>query len=146
MTDTEQTTEETTTSQEAMKNQWETIAKDFQDLGNSIAGTIRDAWHDEENKEQLRELRNGLQKMVDEVVEAVDEAVKSPKAEDAKSEAKKVVDEVKDFGGKVYTDSKPHLLSALKSLSEGIQTIVERLEATQTETTEPETDSSTEEA
>ena len=137
MTDTNQTaddiidgeaTEETEDTKDTKYSPWDTIANDFQKLGQNLADAIKDTLNDENTKKHLGELRTGLQNMVEQVAGAVDEAVKSPAASTAKTEVKKAVGEVKDIGGKVYSESRPMLINALKQLEKGIQTIVARLD------------------
>ena len=45
-----------------------------------------------------------------------------------KSEMKKAVGEVKEIGSKVYKDSKPVIVSALQTLNDGLQNIIEHLQ------------------
>lgn len=121
--------EQTPQSEEPTGDQWDSITKDFQALGQSIADAVKGAWQDENYRQQLKDLGAGLQTMANQVVQVVDEAIKSPVAEEAKTEVKRAAVEVKDLGGKVYADSKPHLLSALKKVGEGLQTIITNLES-----------------
>jgi len=90
--------------------------------------------------------------MTDQVAGAVEEALSSSTTEGVKSEVKKAASEVKDVGGKVYSDTKPFLASTLKTINEGIQGIIERMETSPTDApeaeaaVEPEDDSSADEA
>ncbi|MFQ5576683.1 MAG: hypothetical protein ACE5G8_06805, partial [Anaerolineae bacterium] len=79
-----------------------------------------------------------LQHIADQGAQAVDEAAKSPAASEVKTEVKRAAGEMKELGGKVYSEAKPHLLSTLKTLGESIQTIIERLEASAAHEGEPE--------
>jgi len=114
-------------TEESQKNEhppWSSVANDFQSLGKSIADAIKNTFQDDRYKEQLTELRTGLQNMTEQVASAVDETIKSS---NVKSEVKKAAGEVKEAGGKVYSDTKPFLTGALKTLNEGIQSIIDRL-------------------
>lgn len=144
MTDTQQPEEETTGSQDATPNQWDAIAKDFQALGQSISDAVKGALQDENYKQQLADLGTGMHKMADQVTKAVDEAIKSPAAAEAKTEVKRAAGEVKDLGGKVYADTKPHLINILQTVGEGIQTMIDHLEAASK--AKPESDIPTDEA
>jgi uncharacterized protein YjbJ (UPF0337 family) len=114
--------------QQTDQNPWTSVAGDFQSLGKSIADAIKNTFQDDRYKEQLTELRTGLQNMTEQVASAVDETIKSS---NVKSEVKKAAGEVKEAGGKVYSDTKPFLTGALKTLNEGIQSIIDRLETPQ---------------
>ena len=124
----ENTAQNTEESQKSEQPPWNSVANDFQSLGKSIADAIKSTFQDEKYKEQLTELRTGLQSMTEQVASAVDETIKSSATETVKSEVKKAAGDVKEAGEKIYTDAKPVLAGALKTLSEGIQSIIERLE------------------
>jgi uncharacterized protein YjbJ (UPF0337 family) len=134
MSDPQNQSEDTTTPQDPQEPQqtdqtpWTSVASDFQSLGKSIADAIKNTFQDDKYKEQLTELRTGLQNMTEQVASAVDETIKSS---NVKSEVKKAAGEVKEVGGKVYSDTKPFLTGALKTLNEGIQSIINRLETPQ---------------
>ena len=123
MTDTNTQPEDTSTAQDAQEPQkneqspWNSVASDFQSLGKSIADAIKNTFQDDRYKEQLTELRTGLQNMTEQVANAVDETIKSSTTENVKSEVKKAAGEVKEVGGKVYSDTKPFLAGALKTLN-----------------------------
>lgn len=110
------------------QNPWNSLGDEFQALGQSIAVSIKEAWHDEKNQQHLEGLQHGLQNMANRVSKAVDETVNSPKTDEVKTEVKKASGELKDLGGKVYTDSRPHLIKALKTMEEGLQSLIGRLE------------------
>jgi len=137
MSDPQNQAEDTNTTQDPQEPQqndqspWTSVAGDFQSLGKSVADAIKNTFQDDRYKEQLTELRAGLQNMTEQVASAVDETLKSPTTENVKSEVKKAAGEVKEVGGKVYSDTKPFLTGALKTLNEGIQSIIDRLETPQ---------------
>jgi len=137
VTENQQTSDETTT-EETRQNQWETILKDFQVLGENIAENIKNAWQDENTQKQFSDLRTGLQTVVDQVSDAIDEARQAATSEEVKTEVKKAAGEVKELGAKVYTDTKPHLVNTLKTLSDGLQGIISRLESPANTSTQPE--------
>lgn len=123
---------EDTTHQE---NQWDAVAKDFQALGETIAGAIKSVWTNESTQSQVKDLKHGLQNMADQVGHALDEAKDTINNNEVKGEFKKATTEVKDFGGKVYSDSKPFFLDVLKSINASIESMIIKLEPTETAAT-----------
>ncbi|RME51333.1 MAG: hypothetical protein D6796_01180, partial [Caldilineae bacterium] len=103
----EQTTPPPDETGQAIKSQWEAIVRDFQSLGQSIAETVKDAWQDEANRQQLQELGDSMKRVADQIVDAVDEALKSPAATEVKSEFKKAPETVKEAGQRVYSEAQP---------------------------------------
>ena len=56
---------------------------------------------------------------------------------------KRAAGEVKDLGGKVYADTKPHLINILQTVGEGIQTMIDRLETASKAEAEAKTEAQT---
>jgi len=121
--------------QTTKSNPWDDILKDFQSLGQNISKAVQEAVHDEKYKESLKDLRQGLENTVNQVAKSIDEAVKSPQAEEVKVEVKKAVGEVKEAGSKAYSDTKPFLITALQTLNDGIQKLIDRLQEPHPEAT-----------
>ena len=129
--DTEETTQNSETQTEdtaQQENQWDAVAKDFQALGETMAGAIKSAWTNESTQSQVKDLKHGLQNMADQVGHALDEAKDTINNNEVKGEFKKATTEVKDFGGKVYSESKPFFLDVLKSINAGIASMIDKLE------------------
>lgn len=135
-TEEKQTTENAAEEAPKQENQWDAVAKDFQALGETIATAIKSVWTNESTQSQVSDLKTGLQNMADQVGHAIDEAKETVTSDEVKGEFKKATTEVKDFGGKVYSESKPFFLDVLKSINESIESMIEKLE--------PDTDQNTE--
>jgi hypothetical protein len=132
---TQQTGEaEEQTSQQAHANPWEDVVRDFQSLGQNIANAINSSLNEDRTRERLRDLQANLDAVSNQVADSIDEAFKSPPVESAKTEVKKAVDEARDFGTKTYGEAKPHLINVLESLNHGIQTIIDRLQESESQT------------
>jgi len=123
--------ENTGTEQSASsaQNQWNAVAQDFQHLGESIADAVKSAWSNESTQKQVSDLKEGLQNMAEQVGQVVDEARQNLSRDELRSEVQKATDDVKDFGTKVVSDSKPFLLDVLKTVDDGLQSLISRLEA-----------------
>jgi len=126
--ETTQNTENKTEDAPQQENQWDAVAKDFQTLGETIAGAIKSVWTNESTQSQVTDLKHGLQNMADQVGHAIDEAKDTITGNEMKGEFKKATTEVKDFGGKVYSESKPFFLDVLKSINESIESMINKLE------------------
>ena len=136
--------EESTSSHSASEDQWNQVGGDFQKLGQSIATAITGLWNDDKNREQLTEIQSGLSNMAEQVTGAVNEAISSDTSQDVKTGVNKAVDEAKEAGGKIYSDSRPFVIGALKKMNESLQTIIDRLDVTPTENSEEEAETSEE--
>ncbi len=143
--ETNQTTENQNEDTSKQENQWGAVAKDFQALGETIATAIKSVWTNENMQTQVSDLKTGLQNMADQVGHAIDEAKETLAGDEVKGEFKKASTEVKDFGGKVYSESKPFFLDVLKSINEGIESMIAKLEPETDETSRPRQEDSAEE-
>jgi len=121
--------ENTGTEQSASQSQWDAVAQDFQRLGESIADAVKSVWSNPSTQKQVTDLKEGLQNMAEQVGQVVDETRQNLTGEELKSEVRKATDDVKEFGTKVVSDSKPFLLDVLKTLDDGLQSLISRLEA-----------------
>jgi hypothetical protein len=107
---------------------WRQVGQQFQALGKSLAEAFRAAWEDEGNHQHMQEMQAGLEKMVDEVGQAIKEASESPKGQRAREEAEKAAESAKVAGAKAWQDARPHVLSALRSLSAELQKVISQME------------------
>jgi hypothetical protein len=122
-------------SRSSAQSHWASVLQDFQTLGQTIMGAMKETWQDERSREYLDELRYGIQSLANKVSRKVDESLKSDESEtsntkgsEVKREVKRAVDEVKEAGTRIYGDSRPHLVNALKKVNDSIQELIERLE------------------
>ena len=115
-------TSHTEHNNEPVPNPWDDVMRDFKSLGESIAKAVQDALKDERHKESLNEMRAGVEDVADKFSKSMDET-----RGEVKTEVKKAVGEVKEIGSKVYKDSKPIIVSALETLNDGLQNIIEHL-------------------
>jgi len=112
---------------------WSKVGEQFQALGQSLAEAFRAAWKDEGNRQHLQDLQAGLEKMADDVGRAVREASESPEGQKVREEAKKAAGSARAAGESAWQDSRPHVLSALRSVDAELQKIISRMEAVEGE-------------
>lgn len=137
MSDPNATSGRTTSDQQKGANPWDDVLRDFQSLGQNIARAAQTTLQGEKGADRLQEIRRGVEQMADEVARNIDEAARTTQKDQVKQEVRKAAAEVKDLGDKVYTDTKPYLLGALRSLNEGLQKIISSLEKTESKTETP---------
>lgn len=113
----------------ATQSQWDGVANDFKRLGDSIAEAFQSAWNNQSTQKQMTDLKEGLQSMSEQVGQVVEEARQNITSDELKTEVRRAADDVKDFGTKVVSESKPLLLDVLKTLDDGIQSLISRMEA-----------------
>ncbi|MGC9357120.1 MAG: hypothetical protein ACP5GX_04615 [Anaerolineae bacterium] len=130
-------------SYEPTTEAWNEVGRQFQSLGESLAAAFRTAWEDEGNRQQLREMRDGLQSMVNEVGQAIDEAASSTEGQKARAEAERAAASARAAAEKSWQEARPHLVAALDRVSAELQQINERLKRKPAEGETPsETESS----
>jgi chromosome segregation ATPase len=117
----EQTTEET----------WREVGGQFQALGESLAQAFHTAWENEENRQHLRDMRDGLEAMVDNVGQAIKEASDSPDGQKVRQEAQKAAASARAAGEQALQEARPHLLSALRQINTELQKMIGHMEEKQ---------------
>ena len=117
----EQTTEET----------WREVGGQFQALGESLAQAFRTAWENEENRQHLRDMRDGLEAMVDKVSQAIKEASVSPDGQKVRQEAQMAAASARAAGEQALQEARPHLLSALRQINAELQKMIGHMEEEQ---------------
>jgi MoxR-like ATPase len=116
------------TEQQTNDEPWREVGKQFQALGQSMADAFRAAWENEENRQQLRDLQDGLEKMVNDVGQALKQASESPEGQRVQEEAKRAAQSARAAGAKAWQDARPHVVSALRQLNAELQKVVGKLE------------------
>jgi hypothetical protein len=112
---------------------WHQVGQQLHDLGKSLAEAFRTAWEDEENRQHIQSMQTGLQKMVDDVGQALKEAGESPEGQKIKQETKKAAESARVAGKKVWKDTRPHIVSALRSVDTEIQKLIDQMESAEQE-------------
>ncbi len=131
----EQTTEET----------WREVGGQFHALGESLAHAFRTAWENEENRQHLRDMRDGLEAMVDNVGQAIKEASVSPDGQKVRQEAQKAAESARAAGEQALQEARPHLLSALRQVNAELQKMIGHMEEKQPASEDSAADSAPEE-
>ena len=117
-----------TGEQETVNETWHEVGDQFRALGESLATAFRTAWEGEENRQHVRDMRDGLEAMVDQITQAIHEASASPEAQRMRSEVEKAAESARAAGEQAWQEAQPHLLSALRRVNAELQKMVSRME------------------
>ena len=107
---------------------WQEVGDQFRALGESMAAAFRAAWENEENRQNLRELRDSLQSMATSLGDAVQDAARSPQAQRAEEELRKAAKSAEAAGQQAWQEAEPHLVSALQQANAELDKIIRRIE------------------
>ncbi len=117
------------TDEHTTQDPWREIGRQFQTLGESLATTFRTAWENEENRQHLENMKNGLESMANQVGQAVQDASDSPEGQKVRGEVERAAQSAHKAGEKAVQDVRPHLLSALNQVNDELQKIISRMSA-----------------
>jgi Skp family chaperone for outer membrane proteins len=138
----EQTNQQTEPTNEPLGDAWREVGQQFQTLGESLAAAFRATWEDEETRQHLQGMQDGLEAMVKDIGQAMKEATASPEAQKARGEFEKAAESLRSAGQQTLKEAQPRLLSALHQVNEELQKMISRLEqrgtASETETSPDE--------
>jgi len=127
MTD-QQTTPPNDENKQTSNDTWQDIGRQFQNLGESLASAFRTTWQNEDNRNRMQSMQQGLEKMVNNVGQAIKEGAESPEVQRARVEAEKAAASAKAAGEQTLQDVRPHLVSALRQVNDLVQTMIARME------------------
>jgi hypothetical protein len=128
MADEQTPQEQSEQSLEVSGDAWREVGQQFRALGESLAAAVRAAFEREETQQHLQELQNGLKAMVNEVDQAVREVSASPEGQRVRAEVERAAQTARSTGEQIMREAQPHLVSALRQVSEEIQKMINHLE------------------
>jgi adenylate cyclase len=138
----EQTNQQTEPAPESFGDAWREVGQQFQTLGESLAAAFRATWEDEETRQHLQGMQDGLEAMVKDIGQAIKEATASPEAQKVRGEFEKAAESIQSAGQQTLQEAQPRLLSALHQVNEELRKMISRLEqegtASETETSPDE--------
>lgn len=107
---------------------WQEVGRQFQILGETIAAAFRASVNDEETRNHMQAIRDGLHSMVDEVDRAIEDSMASPTAQEARAEAQKAAEALREAAEQTVQGIRPHVLAALQQVNEELRKFVDRIE------------------
>ena len=116
-------------SQANVSDSWKEVGKQFATLGKSVGEAIQAMWSSEQTQRQVKEVKAGLETMASEVNTAINKVTSTPEAQKIKGEAVKAAQSAKAAGEQTVQEVRPQLLSALRTLNDEMQKLIDRLEA-----------------
>jgi hypothetical protein len=120
-----------------VSDSWKEVGKQFADLGRSVGEAFQALWSNEQTQKQVKEVKAGLETMVSEVNSAVGKVSSNPEAQKIKQEAVKAAQSAKAAGEQTVQEVRPQLLTALRTLNDEMQRLIDRLEAEPAKPEEP---------
>ncbi len=125
------------TPEPGTSDSWKEVGKQFAALGKSVGDAFQALWSNEQTQRQVKEVKTGLETMISEVNTAVGKVSSTPEAQKIKDEAVKAAHSAKAAGEQTVQEVRPQLLSALRTLNDEMQRLIDRLEAEPAAPAEP---------
>jgi hypothetical protein len=119
----------TPTPDPGVGDSWKEVGKQFAALGKSVGEAFQALWSNEQTQKQVKEVKAGLETMVSEVNTAVGKVSSTPEAQKLKQEASKAAQTAIAAGEQTVQEVRPQLLSALRTLNDEMQRLIDKLEA-----------------
>ncbi|MGC8879822.1 MAG: hypothetical protein ACP5R2_11420 [Anaerolineae bacterium] len=110
---------------------WSEVGKQFQELGQSIAAAFRIAWEQEENRQHIKAMREGLESMIVEINELLKHTASIPETLRVREQARKAAESARLAGQIAFEEARPYLLAALRQLDAELQKLIAQMEKEQ---------------
>lgn len=107
---------------------WQEVGRQFHVLGESLADALRASWNEPENRQRVRAMQSDLEHMVKDVDAAITDAASSPHAQQARADARRTVESLRQVSEETIQDVRPRLLAALQQVNEELAKLVRRME------------------
>ncbi|MGQ9501502.1 MAG: hypothetical protein ACUVSF_11410 [Anaerolineae bacterium] len=123
-------TEETRISAESVEA-WSEVGKQFKELGQNIAAAFRIAWENEENRQYIKAVREGLESMIMEINDLLKHTAGIPETLRVREQAQKAAESARLAGQIAFEEARPYLLVALRQLDTELQKLIAQMEKEQ---------------
>lgn len=125
-------------NQVSPSDSWKEVGKQFAALGKSFGDAIQVAWNNPSTQKQLQEVKTGLESMASEVGTAISKVSSTPEAQKLKAEAVKAANSARSAGEQTAQEVRPQLITALRTLNDEMQRLIDKLEREPASSTPPE--------
>lgn len=122
----DQTSSQSTGS--SAEQSWRDVGKQFEELGATLAQTVRAAWEREDTQQRVQEMQTGLEKMVQEVRGAIDDSMNTPQGQRIKQDANRAAESLRTAGEQTVQEVRPQLINALQQLNSELQQWINKME------------------
>jgi len=112
----------------APRDAWRELGKQFEELGRTLATSIRNTLDTDENKRRLEALREGAEQMASQIGAAIEDAAESPEGKRVREEMERTAASARVAGQQAYEDARPHVIAALRQISEELQKLSKHIE------------------
>lgn len=110
---------------------WSEVGKQFKELGQNIAAAFRIAWENEENRQHIKAMREGLESMIVEINELLKQTATIPETLRVREQAQKAAESARLAGQIAFEEARPYLLTALRQLDAELQKLITQMEKEQ---------------
>ncbi len=110
---------------------WSEVGKQFKELGQNIAAAFRIAWENEENRQHIKAMREGLESMMVEINELLKQTATIPETLRVREQAQKAAESARLAGRMAFEEARPYLLAALRQLDTELQRLIAQMEKEQ---------------
>lgn len=117
---------------------WQEVGRQFKLLGESISQAVQAAWHDEENRRRVEEMRSGLESMVSDVSNSIKQAANTPQGQRIREHGRQTAEDIRAASEQTVQDIRPTLVSALRQLNLELQKLTDRMDKTNRAQENPE--------
>ncbi len=120
-----------TTSQstgQSAEQSWREVGKQFEELGATLAQTVRAAWEREDTQQRVQEMQNGLEKMVQEVRGAIDDSMNTPQGQRIREDANRAAESLRTACEQTVQEVRPQIINALQQLNNELQQWINKME------------------
>ena len=110
---------------------WSEVGKQFKELGQNIATAFRIAWENEENRQHVKAMREGLESMVMELNDLLKHTASIPETLRVREQARRAAQSARLASQIAFEEARPYLLSALRQLDAELQKLIAQMEKEQ---------------
>ena len=111
--------------QQDQSNPWDDVSNQFKAFGESLTNAVNNSWNDPKTQEIIQQIKTGLNEAADEIDEAYVTIKQDPKVQNFVEDAKETFDQLEETGKDAVEQARPHILKAMESLSEALNTAID---------------------
>jgi hypothetical protein len=123
--------EKTGASQEppsSAQEAWRQVGNQIKSLGESLTAALRFALNEESYQQHKQAIQQGFDQLVKEVSDTIQVNLQSNEAQQAKQEAEKFFQGIRNASELTINEIRPQLTAALRRLNSELDAIIEKLE------------------
>lgn len=111
-----------------MNDAWQEVGKQFQRLGESLAAAFQTSVKDENTRQNMKDLQDGLESAVQGIRGTVQKGVNELESRNFGEQARQTADSLINAGEQTVDEMRPRLLSALQQLNHELDRLIENMQ------------------